>query len=149
MPEAWDHFGSASTGRHDDLVPHARVKDHVVTRLATGAGTACLSTSEFLPAGQTAFGTLGRNSFYGPHFFDMDLSLSKDVAITEKVMFSFGAQAYNVLNHPNFDQPVADINNPTFGYIINPVGSPTSILGAFVGGNSSPRFIEIKGQLRF
>jgi hypothetical protein len=79
----------------------------------------------------------------------MDLSLSKEVRITERLRFVFGAQAFNVLNHPNFDQPVGDISNPQFGLSVRPVGPPTSILGSFVGGNDSQRFVEIKGALRF
>jgi hypothetical protein len=39
----------------------------------------------------------------------------KDIRIKERVIFSFGAQAYNALNHPNFDNPVADVPNPLFG----------------------------------
>jgi Carboxypeptidase regulatory-like domain/TonB-dependent Receptor Plug Domain/TonB dependent receptor len=110
----------------------------------------CLSTSQFAPAGQlTGFGTIGRNSIYGPHFFDVDLALMKDVRITERVIFSFGAQAYNVFNHANFDQPVSDISNPLFGSSISAVGPPTSLLGSFVGAGSSPRFVEIKGLVRF
>jgi hypothetical protein len=49
---------------------------------------------------------MGRNSIDGPHFFDIDMALMKDVAITERATFSFGAQAYNLFNHTNFDQPV-------------------------------------------
>lgn len=79
----------------------------------------------------------------------MDLALMKDVAITERVTFSFGAQAFNLLNHPNFDQPVGDYANPQFGSITTSVGTPISILGAFVGGGNAPRFLEIKGVLRF
>jgi hypothetical protein len=110
----------------------------------------CLSTSQFAPAGNlTGFGTMGRNSIDGPHFFDMDLALMKDVAITEHVTFSFGAHAYNIFNHSNFDQPVNDISNPNFGSSIANVGPPTSLLGSFVGAGSSPRFLEIKGSLRF
>jgi hypothetical protein len=57
----------------------------------------------FAPAGAlTGFGTIGRNSVYGPHFFDVDMALMKDVRITEHVTFSFGAHAYNLFNHPNF-----------------------------------------------
>lgn len=110
--------------------------------------TPCFTSSDFISTG-TGFGAQGRNSFRGPQFFDMDLSLMKDVAITERVSFSFGAQAFNVLNHPNFDQPVNDLANPQFGTITTSVGTPTSILGAFVGGGNAPRFIEIKGTLRF
>jgi hypothetical protein len=108
----------------------------------------CLTLSDFMPS-SPAFGVQGRNDFRGPDFFDMDLTLMKDVAITERMTFSFGASAYNVLNHPNFDVPVADINNPQFGSITNVVVPPTSILGSFVGGNASPRFLEIRGVLRF
>lgn len=108
-----------------------------------------MPASEFAPAGPTGFGTIGRNSIYDPHFFDIDLALMKDVKITEHVTFSFGAQAYNVLNHVNFDEPVNDIANPNFGLSIAAVGPPTSLLGSFVGAGSSPRFVEIKGTVRF
>ncbi len=116
--------------------------------------TPCLTTSQFAPSVAatgipSGFGTIGRNSVYGPHFFDTDLSLMKEIAITEKIKFSFGAQAYNLFNHPNFDQPVNDISNPEFGYSTNTVGSPTSILGSFLGAGDSPRFVEIRGNVRF
>ncbi len=112
--------------------------------------TPCLNTPQFAPSGAlTGFGTLGRNSVYGPHFFDVDVALMKDVVIREHVTFSFGAQAYNIFNHPNFDQPVNDIANPNFGSSIANVGPPTSLLGSFVGAGSSPRFLEIKGLIRF
>jgi hypothetical protein len=117
---------------------------------ASSVNTPCLTPSQFAPAGAlTGFGTIGRNSVYGPHFFDIDLALMKDVKLGEHVTFSFGAQAYNLLNHPNFDQPVDDIANPLFGSSVAAVGPPTSLLGSFVGAGSSPRFLEIKGIVRF
>ena len=121
----------------------------------SAVNTPCLNTSQFEPSERvtgspTHFGTLGRNSIYGPHFFDADMALMKDVRITERFTFSFGAQAYNVFNHPNFDQPVGDIANPLFGSSVAEVAPPTSLLGAFVPGTAaSPRFVEIKGVLRF
>ena len=72
----------------------------------------------------------------------------EDVKITEHVTFSLGAQAYNLFNHANFDQPVNDIANPEFGYSTANVGPPTSLLGSFVGAGRSPRFVEIKGSVR-
>jgi hypothetical protein len=114
----------------------------------------CLSTSQFAPSAgvtsaPTGFGTAGRNNIYGPHFFDVDIALTKSVALGERVNFTFGAQAFNAFNHVNFDQPVSDISNPQFGSSIAAVGPPTSLLGSFVGAGSSPRFIEIKGVIRF
>ena len=126
-----------------------------VPTACTSAGavtTPCLTVSQFAPAANgapTGFGTMGRNSVYGPHFFDVDMALMKDIPITDRITFSFGAQAYNLFNHPNFDQPVNDISNPQFGTIINAVGPPTSLLGSFVGAGSSPRFVELKGSVRF
>ncbi|MGA8594329.1 MAG: carboxypeptidase regulatory-like domain-containing protein [Bryobacteraceae bacterium] len=116
--------------------------------------TACLTTSQFAPSyaisgALSGFGTAGRNSLRGPNFFDVDMALMKDVAITERVRFSFGVHTYNLFNHPNFDQPVNDIANSQFGYSIAAVGPPTSILGSFVGAGSSPRFVEIKGTIQF
>jgi hypothetical protein len=114
----------------------------------SAVNTPCLSASQFTSG--SGFGTLGRNTLVGPHFFDMDLALMKSVRIKERLTFSFGAQAYNIANHPNFDQPVADLANPNFGLITAEVAPPTSILGAFVPGTAaSPRFIEIKGIIRF
>ena len=115
--------------------------------------TPCLTTSDFEPsagtAGATGFGTIGRNSLFGPHFFDMDLSVMNGVRLGEHATFQFGFQAYNVWNHPNFDQPVNDISNPNFGLSTNVVAPPTSLLGSFVGAGSSLRFIELKGMIRF
>jgi hypothetical protein len=110
----------------------------------------CLNASQFVSSAQASgFGTIGRNTVYGPHFFNVDLSLMKTVALGEHARLQFGAQAYNVFNHPNFDQPVGDIANPLFGSTVGTVGPPTSLLGAFVGAGSSPRFVEIKGMVRF
>jgi hypothetical protein len=92
---------------------------------------------------------MGRNSIHGPHFFDVDISLMKDIQIREHLTFSFGAQAYNAFNHANFDEPVNDISSSHFGSSVAAVAPPTSLLGSFVGAGSSPRFLEIKGIIRF
>jgi hypothetical protein len=125
---------------------------NVPASCTSAVNSPCLTTAQFAPAANgapTGFGTMGRNSVYGPYFWDVDAALMKDIAITEHVTLSFGAQAYNLFNHTNFDQPVNDISNPQFGSSIAAVGPPTSLLGSFVGAGSSPRFLEIKGVVRF
>jgi hypothetical protein len=67
----------------------------------------------------------------------------------EGMTLGLGVTAYNLFNHVNFDQPVGDISNPNFGLSINAVSPPTSILGSFLGGGGSPRFLEVRGILRF
>jgi hypothetical protein len=47
-------------------------------------------------------GNSGRNSFRGARFFNVDSSLVKHFKITEKQQLTFRAEAYNLLNNPNF-----------------------------------------------
>jgi hypothetical protein len=88
---------------------------------------------------------------WGPHYFDTDLTVMKNfhIPINETSTFGVGLQFFNILNHPNFDQPDANVSSPTFGTIINTVSVPTSTLGSFLGGDASPRLIQIKGTLSF
>ena len=114
--------------------------------------TTCLNPALFAPAGsETAFGNLGRNAFVGPHFFDTDFSIMKMTKIPhwEAGQFGIGAQFFNLFNHPNFDQPIGDVANGGFGQTVLQVASPTSILGSFLGGDNSPRLIQIKAQIVF
>ena len=67
----------------------------------------------------------------------------------ERGQLGIGAQFFNVFNHPNFDQPVGDVASGAFGQTILQVASPTSILGSFLGGDNSPRLIQIKAQIVF
>jgi len=51
----------------------------------------------------TTPGTIARPIYlYGPHFVNDDLSLTKRIAITERLRFSLQMEALNAFNHPNF-----------------------------------------------
>lgn len=113
----------------------------------------CLVASDFSAstATPTGFGNQTRNQFRGPKFFDTDLSIIKNTQLPgwEKGQLGIGVQFFNLFNHPNFDQPVGDVGNSSFGTIINTVSVPTSILGSFLGGDASPRIIQITARLTF
>jgi hypothetical protein len=113
----------------------------------------CLQASQFPVSGaETGFGLNGqRNYFRGPSYFDTDFSVMKSTALPgwEEGKLAVGLQFYNLFNHPNFDLPINDISNPSFGRIENMVSTPTSILGSFLGGDASPRLIQIKAELSF
>jgi hypothetical protein len=51
------------------------------------------------------FGTAGRNSLRGPGFAEFDPSLGKCFQMREDMRITFGAEVYNLLNHPNFGVP--------------------------------------------
>ena len=65
--------------------------------------------------------SLGRNTFTGPNFFNMDMSLFKNFKVTERVGLQFRAESFNLLNDVNFKLPGANfagnnrINAGAFG----------------------------------
>lgn len=58
-----------------------------------------------------------RNSIYGPGFQDENLMLFKKFAINERNSFEFRAEAYDVLNHPNWNGPDYTPTDGTFGQV--------------------------------
>lgn len=59
------------------------------------------------PAGQ--FGDVGRNTAVAPGIFIMDAELHKAFVIHEHHQFQLRFEAFNVLNHPNWGEPNANI----------------------------------------
>jgi len=63
------------------------------------------------------FGNAGRNILTAPGLQDVDVALSKETLVKERVRLQFRAEAFNLLNHPNFGQPVFALTAATFGQI--------------------------------
>jgi len=55
------------------------------------------------------FGNLGRGVFNGPGLADVDASLFKETAISERVNLQFRTEVFNLLNHANFGTPNATV----------------------------------------
>jgi len=117
--------------------------------------TPCLTLSEFSPVVDAAsglmlgFGNQSRNQYRGPGYFNTDLNILKSFQIHEGVKLAVGAQFFNLFNHPNFAPPVSNIESPYFGQVLNTVNVPTSILGSFLGGDASPRLVQLHGEFTF
>jgi hypothetical protein len=57
-------------------------------------------------------GDVGRNSLIGPGLLDLDYSLVKDTSVKwlgEAGKVEFRAEIFNIMNHPNFAQPVRTV----------------------------------------
>ncbi len=67
--------------------------------------------------GPLGFAIGSRNNLRGPRAFTFDAGLGKTFPIFEDVRLKFRADAFNVLNHPVFGNPVTDITNNQFGQI--------------------------------
>jgi hypothetical protein len=125
------------------------------TATANPAVTGCLNANAFVNTGAaswtnyTTFPGQDRNQYWGPHFFDADMSLFKNFALGEHVKLGIGVQAFNVFNHPNFANPDHGLGDTTFGQISSAVNTPTSPYGAFLGFDSSPRVAQLSAKLEF
>jgi hypothetical protein len=104
-------------------------------------GTQASATGTTAPSVYTGLGTMERNSFTGPGFAGLDMSGQKTTKITERVDFTLRADAFDILNHPNFGQPSGNVQSSTFGQI-----SATRF--ATSDGGSS-RQLQISGKFVF
>jgi hypothetical protein len=68
-------------------------------------------------------GTSGRDILRGPGSSNLDLSLFKNFAITEKFKGQFRVQAYNLTNTPHFANPNTDLSQGVsqFGHITSTI----------------------------
>lgn len=81
---------------------------------------------------QGLFGTLGRNTFRGPGFHNLDLALIKDTPIrtrtgAEPASAQFRAEFFNVFNIVNFGLPSNVLLGPGFGEISRTAGNSRQI----------------------
>lgn len=87
-------------------------------------------------------GDAGRNVLIGPGLLNLDFSLIKETKISERFNLEFRAEAFNVINHANFNSP---IDNST---LFNADGTPTNTPG-LIDSVSSGREIQFGLKLGF
>ena len=97
-----------------------------------GANTAYLKPN-------TIAGTFGQIFYmYGPHQTFNDMSLTKRIAITERIRFVLQAEFLNAFNHPvfafNTNAGANNLQNPNFGTAYN---------------SNGPRNIELRANIEF
>ncbi len=104
-----------------------------------------------------AYGTWPQNTrgiFRGPSFKIWDVSVTKNMKITERVSAAFRAEFFNVLNHATFNNPII---NPTATIVTqappNQFGSSNQTLDAGgqnpVVGAGGPRSMQLGLKLTF
>ena len=102
-----------------------------------------LNSAAFAVPAAGTFGNLGRNVGRGPNLWQLDTSLSKRFALTEKLRLNLRAEAFNVFNRPQFGDPSGNFSSPvSFGTITTTVNT-TGI------GTGTPREIQFALRLEF
>ncbi len=89
----------------------------------------------------------GRNEFYGPGFWNFDLSFSKRMKLSERFELETRFEGYNIFNHPHFVNPGNPddngnlIESSLFGIITNTYTQPD--------GTTSARQLQVAMKLNF
>lgn len=106
---------SAYFASRPDLIGNPNAGPHTVNEWLSRSSF--LRLNPLIQAGQ--FGNAGRNIARGPGAADLDPSLMKNFAVSERFTLQFRAESFNTLNHPNFAVPVADLASQNFGAILS------------------------------
>jgi len=103
-------------------------------------------------------GDATRNSVRGPGYSEFDLSATKHFRIRESADLEFRAEAFNLINHPNFDLPFNEVFSPEPGGNSTVCNLTTAQLatyscnpqaGAITGIVGTPRELQLALKLTF
>jgi len=94
-----------------------QVKPDVEIYGAHGLASPYFDTSAFAPVTTVRFGTSSFDSLRGPGYGNLDFGLFRAFGIGERLNAQFRIEAFNVTNHPNFNNPDTGISDPDFGLI--------------------------------
>jgi hypothetical protein len=96
-------------------------------------------------------GTEGRNDIAGFGLSQVDLSVGRTFPVSDRMKVQFRADAFNILNHPNFMNPIADLD-PTCGVVC--LGS-SQMVNQGLGGliplfqEGGPRSLQLSLKFEF
>jgi len=92
-------------------------------------------TGVFKNPGADTIGNVGRNTYFGPSFFNADLSIAKTVTIHENIAAKFRMDAFNGFNHISPGNPGGNIESD----------------GTITGGAAGyqPRQLEFSARIQF
>jgi hypothetical protein len=142
--DRWNFFGNAGDfkSRGPNATPYfGGTSNPKCLAKATAMGPGAVSTlkdfgcyaagdSIMLPPALGTFGNMGRNIFRDTGFKNVDLSVYKNWKFGERFGAQFRSEFFNVLNHPNFNNPYGGVSQ----YGFNDPSSP----GAFGCGCATP-----------
>jgi len=79
-------------------------------------GSICFNN---LAGNQFCYGNSGRNHFTGPGYLRTDMSIFKNISVTERIKMQLGLEGFNVWNQANALVPNSDHGGGNFGFFQN------------------------------
>jgi Carboxypeptidase regulatory-like domain/TonB dependent receptor len=100
--------------------------------------------SSFSQPTTAALGNTGQNAYVGPGLFNLDGSIFRNFALTERFNLELRAEAFGLTNTPQFGTPSNNISNADFGQI-----NGNSLINGSSGGAVGNRVTELAGKITF
>jgi hypothetical protein len=94
-----------------------------------GPGQQWLDKSVFSIPATATFGNAGRNTFSGPGFWNLDMSLIKRFVLSERFKSELRLETFNLTNTPHFNNPSSALDSTAFGQITSAFGERQVQLG--------------------
>jgi Carboxypeptidase regulatory-like domain/TonB dependent receptor len=91
---------------------------------------------KYIITGPGTKSNMGRNSYYSPGFWTLNLSAFKNIYFSESKYLQFRCEAFNVLNHPSYA-----LSN---GNVFNTAGTTTAISNPGYVNPADPNFLNAR-----
>ncbi len=135
-------------------------QNQIITPIISSTSKSCAPNADGTPnsvtggTGLAALGNVGRNSFRGPFQQEWDFSVHKITKITERFSFLFGADFFNVFNHPSYASPQSGPQSPYATFTGGSNGNYGAINLSTGASNiydlvNRPRIVQFVGKVSF
>jgi hypothetical protein len=144
--------GAGASQSYADVVsdPFANIPSRTSSQLAFGPFVA--NPGAFTTPGGLTLGDAGRNTLRNPGRWNIDTALFKHFAVTEKMVFEFRAEAFNIFNHTEWG-PLSGDQGGAGGSCNNGCSSGTGKFGGAnflqTGSVYAARILQLGGKFIF
>jgi Carboxypeptidase regulatory-like domain/TonB-dependent Receptor Plug Domain len=107
--------------------------------IVTGNPNQFFNPNAFIVAPNGTYGNVGRDSFTGPRLNTLDLSLMKTTRVTERLSLQLRGEAFNILNHANF-------NTPNLIVFTSATAPPSGSAGVITSTATSSRQLQVAAK---
>ena len=151
-----DVIGSLFQGSGIAVYPRPDVRPGIPLELIGSGfpGGKVFNRAAFTPAPAGRQGDFGRNVLRGFDAVQADMGVQRRFQLTEKTGLRVRAEFFNILNHPNFGNPVNNLASPLFGRSTQTLANALGSGGANGGFNplyqiGGPRSIQLALKLQW
>jgi hypothetical protein len=142
-------MGSNRSGNGDTRNPDRPNLNPAFTGpVVTGDPNQWFNPNAFTPAPYGTYGNVGRGVYNGPGLAEVDLSVLKNIAVSERINLQFRAEFFNLMNRINYASPNTTVFTNT-NTATAPVYTANPSAGLISGLATTPRQIQFGLKLMF